>query len=88
MCYRKIVVSNSLQARERLVFEDSYTEFLMHAQFLGRKRNTELAKEKSFFTTISRSHSCIFDPFIPISFQATIVRTKSYCILLFGLLLL
>lgn len=31
-CYRKIIDSNSSKAWERLVFEDSYTEFKMQAQ--------------------------------------------------------
>ncbi|MCW3110956.1 MAG: hypothetical protein JWQ09_5462 [Segetibacter sp.] len=38
MCYRKIIDNTQQQPWEKLVFDDSYTEFLMQAQFFNQQK--------------------------------------------------
>lgn len=38
LCYRKIIDTHSTKPWEKLVFEDTYTEFLMQAQFYNQEK--------------------------------------------------
>lgn len=38
LCYRKVIDSSSKQPWGKLVFDDSYTEFLMQAQFYNQQK--------------------------------------------------
>jgi len=38
LCYRKIIDNNSNEAWEQYIFEDTYTEFLMQAQFYNQEK--------------------------------------------------
>lgn len=54
--YRKIIDATATKPRDKLVFEDSYTEFKMQAQLYNQEKNT--VRLPNYYNTPRASKNC------------------------------